>query len=167
MGSICRSRKVSKSPEWIKEKMGSLITPVMCLAITIFFEAGNQGKIGMLAVGRVVLNRVADTRFPDDICSVVKEGPVKNGLPVKNRCQFSFWCDGKSDVPAPSDRATFHRTTNLAIRLLRGEYATSVGAANFYHATYVSPDWSFVKPDTATLKIGDHIFYTLPKGEPR
>ena len=34
-----------------------------CLALNMYREAGNQSVAGMIAVGRVVMNRVSDRRF--------------------------------------------------------------------------------------------------------
>ena len=58
----------------------------------------------MIAVALVTRNRVFDDRYPDTYCGVVEQGPVreswkKNGTyyPIRHRCQFSWYCDGKSD----------------------------------------------------------------------
>ena len=45
-----------------------------CLAQNIYFESSDQSTIGQIAVAEVTLNRVADPRWPNDICSVVKQG---------------------------------------------------------------------------------------------
>ena len=75
-----------------------------CLAMNVYHEARGQGLAGQVAVMHVTLNRVEDPRFPNNICGVVYQGPVRpswknNGtyIPIKNKCQFSWWCDGKSD----------------------------------------------------------------------
>ena len=47
----------------------------------------------MRAVASVVLNRVAHPQFPDTVCAVVTQGGEDPP------CQFSWWCDGKSDRP--------------------------------------------------------------------
>ena len=62
-----------------------------CVALTMYWEARGEGRKGMLAVGSVVLNRVDDDRFPDSACGVVYQG---GETPP---CQFSWWCDGRSD----------------------------------------------------------------------
>lgn len=41
-----------------------------CLAMIAYAEAANEGTLGMLAVMRVVHNRVADRSFADDACAV-------------------------------------------------------------------------------------------------
>ena len=69
-----------------------------CLAENVYFEARGQGQAGWVAVAQVTLNRVQDTRFPNTICEVVKQGlTYESGHPIKNKCQFSWYCDGKSD----------------------------------------------------------------------
>ena len=78
---------------------------VKCLALNMYHEARGQGSAGLLGVSSVVLNRVRDKRFPNTICEVVQQGPIREswktrkitGLPeeeriyypIKNRCQFS------------------------------------------------------------------------------
>ena len=45
------------------------------------------------------LYRVASKHYPGTVCEVIQQGPVhKSGHPVKHRCQFSFWCDGKPET---------------------------------------------------------------------
>ena len=53
------------------------------LAIACFGEAGNQGVEGMRAVCGVILNRVADERFPNTISEVLYQAK-----------QFSIMTDG-------------------------------------------------------------------------
>ena len=60
-----------------------------CLARAIYFEARGEPVSGKIAVGRVILNRVESKACPDSICEVVYENAH-----LRNRCQFSFACDG-------------------------------------------------------------------------
>jgi spore germination cell wall hydrolase CwlJ-like protein len=46
---------------------------VRCLALIGYTEAAVDGIEGMAAVIRVVRNRVADPRFPDDACAVIAQ----------------------------------------------------------------------------------------------
>ena len=71
---------------------------VECLAKNIYFEARNEPFAGQLAVALVTLNRVYDDTFPNTVCDVVYQGIHTNdGFPKRNRCQFSWYCDGASD----------------------------------------------------------------------
>ncbi len=75
------------------EAREELIENERCLALSMCWEAKDQGREAMIAVGSVVLNRIASEDFPDTACEVVFEG---GETPP---CQFSWWCDGKSDRP--------------------------------------------------------------------
>jgi spore germination cell wall hydrolase CwlJ-like protein len=46
---------------------------VRCLALVAYTEAAVDGEAGMAAVIRVVRNRMADPRFPDEACAVVAQ----------------------------------------------------------------------------------------------
>ena len=86
---------------------------VKCLALNMYHEARDQGTAGKLAVSAVVINRVSDSRFPNTICEVIKQGPTRKSwrdpsvsYPIKNRCQFAWYCDGISDDVKDENRAT-------------------------------------------------------------
>ena len=123
---------------------------LMCLATTIYFEARNQDLQGQVAVAQVVLERVYDSRFPDTVCGVVTDGGE-----VRNRCAFSFYCDGQSDKPQDGRAYTVARW--VASGVLSGVVSDVTGYATHYHAYYVRPDWSLRMRPTAV--IGDHLFY--------
>ena len=132
-----------------------------CLAKNIYFEAKNQPLIGQLAVAIVVMNRVEDHRFPDTVCEVVQQGPTlawTENFPVKNKCQFSWYCDGKSDEI--KDHYTYNQLYVLAEGLVASNFKTLLDitdGALYYHADYVKPKWS--RHFEKTVKIGRHIFY--------
>jgi spore germination cell wall hydrolase CwlJ-like protein len=130
-----------------------------CLAKNIYFEAGNQSIAGQLAVALVTLNRVNDPRFPHTVCSVVTQGsmadPNKN---VGRRCQFSWYCNGKSNNPK-KDSATWQTAKQVALdanRMFHKGIDITNGATHF-HATYVKPGWA--KTLERVARIDDHIFY--------
>ena len=135
-----------------------LAEAVTCLAMNIYFEARNQSTIGQIAVAQVTMNRVRDGRFPDTVCDVVKQGPTytwKPDYPIKNQCQFSWWCDGKSDKP--TDTMAYEKARLIALGVYRGDLDDFVDGATHYHATYVLPEWSESKQ--YVVRIDDHIFY--------
>jgi len=45
----------------------------MCLALNLYFEARDQHVVGQSAVGFSTMNRFKDERYPDSVCSVVKQ----------------------------------------------------------------------------------------------
>jgi hypothetical protein len=145
------------------QEMNNSIT---CLAKNIYWEARNQSFAGQVAVGLVTINRVKDLRFPNTICSVVKQGPTRPSwkdpdllIPIKNRCHFSWYCDGKSDEWPLYDVTAVNLAFDIADMLLDEKisfYDITLGATH-YHADYVHPDWSETKEKT--VEIDDHIFY--------
>jgi len=128
-----------------------------CLALNIYYEARGSNLADKAAVSDVVLNRVNDTRYPNTICEVVKQGEKHaNGNMVRNRCQFSWYCDGKSDVPLDKDR--WFEAQMIAWGFLEyDKYRGITEGATHYHATYVSPRWA--KDLQIVGRIGAHIFY--------
>ena len=123
-----------------------------CLAQNIYFEARSEPVEGKLAVAHVVMNRVTSPRFPNTVCGVVHQG----GYAVRHRCQFSWWCDGKSETI--TNHRAWLESLELAHRAYRDRSDDPTGNALWYHAAYVSPSWrsDFVEGP----KIGRHIFYS-------
>ena len=135
-----------------------MISSIICLATMIYFEARDQPLIGQLAVGQVAMNRVKDDRYPDNICDVITQGKIDNPLdaPVlRDQCQFSFYCDGKSDQP--KDEAAFRIAAKLATGIVREDWIDPTEGATHYHSIEVSPSWA--KAMTREVRIEDHIFY--------
>lgn len=145
-----------------------LINEAFCLAQNVYFEARNQPLAGQFAVISVTINRVHDHRFPNTICGVVYQGPHRptwkgtgEMIPVRHRCQFSWYCDGLSD--RIYDMETFERIFDLTIGLVDGTMTVVdiTEGATHYHADYVQPAWA--KTKTKTIEIEDHIFYRWEK----
>ena len=135
---------------------------VECLALNIYHEARNQPLVGKLAVAEVTLNRVKDDRFPNNICGVVYQGYYySNNYPIKNKCQFSWWCDGKSD--RPRDKKAWEESMRLASYVKSGLFDNIevVNGSTHYHAVYVSPYWTKMKKKVKD--IADHVFYVWEK----
>lgn len=121
-----------------------------CLALAVYFESRAETVEGQHAVAAVVLNRVRSEKFPDNICSVVHEGGGRRG-----RCQFSWYCDGRSDEP--HDAVSWQRSLDVADAVLDGEIADPTDGALFFHNTAVRPKWR--KKMTKTAAIDNHVFY--------
>ena len=149
-----------------------------CLAQNIYFEAKSEPLAGQYAVADVVLNRVQDTRYPNTICEVVREGPIKESwktkqypdlpdserkyVPVRNKCQFSWYCDGKADAVRDSD--AWRKAQEVAYRIVvEKKYRGITEGSTHYHATYVSPKWA--QDYTKIAQIGAHIFYRQEDGQ--
>jgi len=98
---------------------------VHCLARTVYFEARGDGARGMEAVAAVVMNRVHSSEFPDTVCAVVEQG---GETPP---CQFSYWCDGRSDRPRNADLWAIPR--RVPERAVTGTLRDPVDGALYYH----------------------------------
>jgi len=131
-----------------------------CLAQNIYFESANQSFAGQLAVSHVVLNRVESNLFPDSICDVVYQSKLRenwlgNMVPARNQCQFSWYCDGKSDEPV--DSVTWLNSIKVAGMVLSGQYKDITEGSLWYHADTVSPYWAN-QLELVTI-IDNHLFY--------
>lgn len=135
-----------------------------CLAVAIYYEARAESELGQIAVAQVIMNRVRSRAYPGTICGVVYQNAH-----MRNRCQFSFTCDGKPDDPrharAWKTSKTLARRINCGsdcnhrpkqIRPLKRLHK-AIQRSTHYHATYVRPRWR--RKLERAGKIGQHIFY--------
>ncbi|WP_410004238.1 cell wall hydrolase [Bartonella sp. HY328] len=127
-----------------------------CLAEAIYFEARGETIKGQAAVAQVVLNRVRNPSYPNTICGVVYQN-----VNWRNRCQFSFACDGKKHLV--TEKRHWRIAQDIAKAVSAGQiWLPDVGSSTHYHASYVRPNWasSMYKME----KIGLHIFYRTKNG---
>lgn len=125
-----------------------MTTPLLCLAIAIYFEAGIEPLAGKFAVAEVIVNRVESTQYPNTICKVVNQ--QKGGV-----CQFSFYCDGKPERPYPGKQWLLSKW--VAEETLKGKAPSLLNHNTIhYHATYVAPRWA--EQFSSRRVIGNHIF---------
>lgn len=134
-----------------------------CLALAIYHEARGETRSGQVAVAHVILNRTRSRAYPSSICGVVFQNSYK-----KNRCQFSFACDDRSELPG-NPRAWAKAVRIASGMLCKSGCASQIqnppGAtaslrfhqATHYHTVNVSPSWS--KKLRPLGRIGDHLFF--------
>ena len=132
----------------------------VCLAKNIYFEAGNQPLAGKVAVAQVVYNRMEHASYPDNVCGVIYQAKYRenwkgNMIPIRHQCQFSWFCDGKSDEPLDTD--TFFESYVVAQDIIMGKYPDITEGATHYHSIMVEPFWAETLNET--VQITDHIFY--------
>ena len=144
---------------------------IYCLAANSYFEARGEPFDGKIAVAQVVINRVKSNKYPNSLCKVITEGPVKESwktrkdptlpveerkyYPIRDRCQFSWYCDGKSDKTP--DSTAWEKALLISYGVYHGNLDDFVEGATHYHASYVLPEWADTK--TKVVQIGEHIFY--------
>jgi spore germination cell wall hydrolase CwlJ-like protein len=114
-----------------------------CMAEAVYFEAGGTGAKGETAVAHVILNRARSPEFPGSVCGVVRQG-----------CQFSYRCDGKSDALASGARR--EKAIAIARAVLAGAPDITNGAL-FFHSASAAPGWFKTRPRVG--RIGGNIFY--------
>jgi spore germination cell wall hydrolase CwlJ-like protein len=141
------------------------------LAKNIYFEAGVESTAGKLAVANVTINRTLRNNYPNSICGVVHEGihrynvRIDEYVPVRDRCLFSWYCDGLLDEPR--EGRTWKSAQDLAKKVLVNHYDKALiditDGATHYHANWMEtyPSWSKKKKIMAS--IDRHIFYGSKK----
>jgi len=134
-----------------------------CLALNIYHEARGSSLADQAAVADVVLNRVRDRRYPGTVCDVVYQARTRPSwkdetvmIPIRNQCQFSWYCDGRDDTPKDQD-AWINAQQIAFFMILDNKYRGITQGATHYHATYVEPKWA--RGFNLIGRIGEHIFY--------
>lgn len=135
------------------------VKEIDCLAKNMYFEAAVESTAGKLAVALVTYNRTLSNRFPNTICGVVYQTQKDfYNNPILNRCQFSWYCDGKSDIPY--NGPIWNETKKLAkwFYINRSRVPDITDGSTHYHTNYIKkPYWS--KVYAKTVSIDNHIFY--------
>jgi hypothetical protein len=128
----------------------------LCLAQALYHEARGESETGQWAVANIIINRAFSKKYPKTLCGVIYQN-ADNG---RYKCQFTFACDGRSDMGSEK------RAWNQAVRMAQAAYQEfRVGKrpgvvpdnALYYHTTAVSPKWSHTFRRVAA--IGAHVFY--------
>ena len=119
-----------------------------CLAEAIYHESRDQGTEGMIAVGKVVMNRV-NAGYGENTCEVVRQ--KTNGV-----CQFSYYCMS-SKYKQIRDLESWNKAKSIANGIFFGFYKDPTNGALFFHTKDVRPRWR--RSMQKTVVIDDHIFY--------
>jgi N-acetylmuramoyl-L-alanine amidase len=131
---------------------------IQALALNMYHEARGEGRDAMQMVGEVTLNRAENKHFPDNICEVVYQSKLdSSGNPILGKCQFSWYCDGKPDIPR--DRVMWYESVKIATGLVDGSTDFIGINATHYHTKHVKPHWA--KHYTKVGYYGGHVFYRV------
>ena len=143
---IIRKTEVQAVDPVGEEPLNDAIT---CLSRTIYWEARGEGAASMEAIANVVMNRIGHEGFPNTICEVVMQGREQGA------CQFSWWCDGRSD-DAKEDES-YAITKEIARKALNRQLTDRTGGALYFHERKITPNWStgYIK----TVEVGEFVFY--------
>ena len=141
-----------------------------CLAKNIYHEARGESREGKIAVANVTLNRVHSTRFPDTVCGVVHQAVYSRWwlenhnrlVPVRNMCQFSWYCDGKSDriqlttLEGEAIKSNVQAWTEshwIATQALLGHLIDITDGATFYYnPSLADPPWQMQMVQTTLVE---------------
>jgi spore germination cell wall hydrolase CwlJ-like protein len=126
---------------------------ITCLARSIYWESKGKSSADMEAVASVVMNRLGHEGFPDTVCAVVKQGSES-----KN-CQFSWWCDGRSDQV--QEETQYAIAKEIARKALNKQLNDRTHGAMYFHDRKVKPAWArkYIK----TTETSKFLFYK-PRG---
>ena len=152
-----------------------------CMAENIYFEGRAEPLMGKVAIGHVVMNRVASDRHPNTICEVVHEGPHRESwktrgkdvadedrkfFPIRNKCDFSWYCDGEKDIIWVSymdgtiieaNMTAWRDSVHMALMVMNGDLKDNTGGADHYYNYHIAnPYW--VGSMTHTAYHGNHRF---------
>ena len=98
--------------------VGRRHSPQECMERAMFFESNRSSRDGMIAVGSVVMNRVASDQFPNTVCGVVSQ---------KRQFAPGVMTRKMNSKAMPDVREAAHA-------VLRGERHPLIGNAQFFHA---------------------------------
>lgn len=157
LGISAPAAAVDDLPDDLHIDLSSIVVSkeeLICLALNDYWEARSEVMAGRVAVAKVVLNRAMDRRFPSNICDIVKQTRNRAAL---HRCQFSWYCDGKSDVPY--NPGAWRDSLKVAAAVLQKDanIPDPTDGALWYHADFIRPAWA-QEYETTTI-IGAHVFY--------
>lgn len=128
----------------------------LCLAQALYHEARGESETGQWAVANIIINRALSKRFPATLCGVI----FQNADQGRYQCQFTFACDGRSDMGRE------RKAWNRAVRMAQAAYQDFAkgrrpgvvpDSALYYHTTAVAPKWS--RTFRRVAAIGAHVFY--------
>ena len=156
---------------------------IYCMAQNVYFEARHESMIGKIAVAHVVMNRIKSKDFPNTVCEVVKLGPKRESWktrkdpnlpkekrvywPRRDRCQFSWYCDGHRDMLwvtykdgtiIEQNMTAWRDSINVALFVMNGKWAMDPtdGATFYYNPNIANPSWAGKYTETAIY--GNHRF---------
>ena len=158
---------------------------VYCMAQNVYFEARHESMIGKIAIAHVVMNRIESKDFPNTVCKVVKQGPIRESWktrkypnlpkeeriywPRRDRCQFSWYCDGHRDMLwvtykdgtiIPQNMNAWRDSIHVALFVINGKWQVDPtdGATFYYNPNIANPSWAGRYTETAIY--GNHRFMT-------
>ena len=124
---------------------------LLCLSHNVYHEARGEKEEGQVAVAFLTLNRVKSERYPSSVCDVVMEDRGSKSYD----CQFSWYCDGKSDEPL--NTKAYYKAMKISLKAMTGDIDNPIKDATHYYAYGIkTPVWA--SKLTKVAVIGGHRF---------
>ena len=145
-----------------------------CLATNIYHEARGETAKGKFAVAHVTMNRVTSDRFPNTVCDVVYQSQMRTNwkgesVPKRHKCQFSWYCDGKSDAiiirTAEGNNIKYNmnaweESLKVATAVLKYDiHDSTYGATHYFNDKLADPYWADHYVQVAV--IDNHVFHRM------
>lgn len=152
-GEVTKTPLHSSAEDGKDQYRRAMIVQTACLALAIYHEARGEPLPAQRAVAATIINRASSSAYPATFCGVVYD---KAWRPLK--CQFSFACDGRSDVPRD------HRAVAVSMKIAIETAVIDASGlspcpelATHYHRHDVAPIWS--KELRPLGRVGAHLFF--------
>lgn len=137
-----------------------------CLSLAIYGEARGETADGMKAVAFVIMNRVANRRFPNTVCEVVLQPfqfeALSPSSPLHDMAQLAL--DGEMTFPDMNNKWIKNKIHEIAHKVYHGRLDDITHGAKYFYAPKVQtalgrrhPSWT--GDMTLTRQIGGHNFY--------
>jgi spore germination cell wall hydrolase CwlJ-like protein len=126
-------------------------TAAACLALNIYWEAGDEPLLGRYAVAFVTLNRVRSRNL--DVCGVVFQDHqfswTNNAINIHGKMKPEF---------RPQETHEWRMAQRIAKDVLNGNQSDFTHGATFYYADYIPPP-NWVRNMDYKGKWGKHYFF--------
>jgi spore germination cell wall hydrolase CwlJ-like protein len=120
------------------------IEETICMARNIYHEARGEPKLGQIAVGYVVLNRVEESEggTAPTPCEIITSGAF-------------VWTE-KALNAYPHEWEAYQKAMYIAVGTLEGTLPNPIGGATYFYAGSSKPGWA--RPLDQVAHIGRHRF---------
>lgn len=124
------------------------LSSVECLAVNAYHEARSESDLANVAIFSVVMNRVNDDRYPNDVCKVVFK-----------KHAFSWTGNGLSDKIHNTKQ--YKRLYKLAEKFIlnRNTMMSLSQGVDHYHTVNSKPYWSESDKLKYIMTVDNHKFY--------
>lgn len=129
---------------------------IRCLQKALYFESRSLNDRSMALVGVTTLNRANSPSGGPTICETVHKKVVIKQT-GKISCDYSWYCDGKSDRML--NLVQKGRALRIAKSILNGKYSALTHATHFVHKDVVKSNSKWLKNMKALGCDSAHCFY--------